>query len=351
MVNPWRPLALAALVNLIPGAGVAAAQTVIVRNAQPGSTIELVVNAETVGSATVDASGVATLTAKMFTTPDKRQTDANLYLDVCPDKRRILLVERGEAAQLQDVGCNRTESVGLFLIRPVSTLVVDVTTPIPTVMLRQGPVDLNPQAPTTPVATGLVLFGGAGLGRFRDAITLACGNVEDCAADTWGITFTAGGEYWISRFIAAEVSYIRRSELDVDGRGSTFDFNSSLDTHVTSVAGKVGVPLGPTRVYGKAGGNYLRATTGTTQITEDTTVTIDGVEQTIQGGTLTSEIKFSGWGWTLGGGFEVWIKRAFAIYTEAGLVGLKGSPRADVEGALDDRLTYVVVGARIRIGG
>jgi hypothetical protein len=239
----------------------------------------------------------------------------------------------------------------LFLIRPISTLVVDLSSTIPTVMLRQGPVNLNPQRPSTPVPTGLVVFGGAGMGKFRDAIALACGNVQPCSGDDWGIAYTAGADYWISRFLAAEVSYVRRSELDVDGSGSTFSFNSSLDTHVTTVAGKVGIPMGPVRVYGKAGGNYLRATTGTTQTIDDTTVTIDGVEQTIEGGTLTSEIKFSGWGWAFGGGIEAWVKPSFAIYAEGGLAGLKGSPRENVEGAIDDRLTYAVAGVRVRIGG
>ena len=351
MVKWWRLLAVAAAVNQVAGAGIAEAQTVMVRNAPAGSTIELVVNAETVGSATADAGGSTTLTADIFSTRPKKETDANLYFDVCPDVRRVVLVERGEVAQAQEAACNRTESVGLFLIRPISTLVVDLASPIPTVMLRQGSVDLNPQRPSTPIATGLVVFGGAGMGKFRDAILLACGNVQECSGDTWGITFTAGADFWISRFIGAEVSYVRRSELDINGSGSTFEFNSSLDTHVTTVAGKVGIPMGPVRAYGKAGGNYLRATTGTTQTIDDTTVTIDGIEETVEGGTVTSEIKFSGWGWTFGGGVEAWLRPSFAIYTEGGLIGLKGSPREDVEGAVDDRLTYIMVGARVRIGG
>lgn len=351
MVKSWRLLAVAAAINSVTGADIATAQTVIVRNAPAGATVELAVNAETVGSATADPSGTATLTAKMFAGDAKRETDASLYFDICPDMRRVVLVERGEAPQPQDAACNRTESLGLFLIRPISTLVVDLSSPIPTVMLRQGPVDLNPQRPSTPVPTGFVVFGGAGMGKFRDAIALACGNVQQCSGDEWGIAYAAGADYWISRYLAAEVSYVRRSELDVDGSGSTFRFNSSLDTHVTTVAGKVGIPLGPVRVYGKAGGNYLRATTSTTQTIDDTIVTIGDVEQTIEGGTLTSEIKFSGWGWAFGGGLEVWIEPYFAIYAEGGLAGLKGSPRENVEGAIDERLTFAIIGARVRIGG
>lgn len=351
MRNVWRPLVLAVVVNLL-GAGVALAQTVMVRNAPAGSTIEVVVNTETVGSTTVDASGNASIAAKVFTSPEKRETDANLYVDVCPDnRRRILIVERGQADPAQDVTCTRSQNLGLFLVRPVSTFVVNLESGVPTVMLRQGSVSFEQRTPAAELPTGFVVFGGAGMAKFRDAITLACGNVEDCSGDTWGITYQAGAEYWISRFFSAELGYIRRAELDVDGSGNAFRFNSSVDSHQTTIAGKVGIPIGPVRAFGKVGTNYLRATTGTSQTNDDTTVTIDGVEQTIEGGTITSEIKFSGWGWMFGGGLEAWVKPSFAIYGEGGLVGLKGSPRENVEGAIDDRLTYFVAGVRIRIGG
>ena len=41
MTNPWRPLALAAVVSLTVGVGAAAAQTAIATNAPAGSTVEL----------------------------------------------------------------------------------------------------------------------------------------------------------------------------------------------------------------------------------------------------------------------------------------------------------------------
>lgn len=352
MRNAWRPLALAAAISLLWGAGVATAQTVIVRNAPAGSTIELVVNADTVASTTADPGGTATLTASMFKDAGRRETDANLYVDVCPEnRRRVIIVERGQPDPSQDVSCTRTQSLGLFLVRPISTFVVNVESGIPTVMLRQGSVSLEPRAPRAPVPTGFVVFGGAGLARFRDAVSLACGNVEDCSGDEWGITFAAGAEYWISRFLSAELNYVRRTDLEISGSGQAFRFEGTLDSHLTTITGKIGIPAGPARFYGKVGGNYLRATTGTTQTVDDTTVTIDGVEQTIEGGTIASAIDFSGWGWTFGGGVEGWVKPFLAIYAEGGLVGLKGDPRETAEGAIDDRLTYFVGGLRIRIGG
>ena len=349
MVNPWRLLLFAAVVNVLPA--VAAAQTVMVRNAPPKSTIELVVNTETVGSATADENGHASITATMFATSGKRETDANLYVDVCPDRRRVVLVERGEVAQNQDVACSRTESLGLFLVRPISTLVVNLSTAIPTVMLRQGPVSFEPRPGRTPVPTGFIVFGGAGMAKFRDQILLACGNVSSCSGDEWGIAYTAGAEYWISRFLSAELAYGQRADLEIAGSGDTFRFDSVVESQLTTITGKFGVPMGPVRLYAKGGANYLRASTGTTQTVDDTTVIIDGVEQTVEGGTVRSQIDFSGWGWTFGGGLEAWIRPSFGIYAEFGISGLKGSPRSDVEGTLDDRVTHAVGGIRIRIGG
>jgi hypothetical protein len=65
MMAPWRPLVLTAALN-ITVVGVAAAQTVIVTNAPPGSPVELTLNAATVGSGTADPKGVATLTVKQI---------------------------------------------------------------------------------------------------------------------------------------------------------------------------------------------------------------------------------------------------------------------------------------------
>jgi len=350
MKNAYRPLVLAAAVTLVAAAA-AQAQTVIVRSAPPGTTIEVVVNAETLGTATTDEAGNVAIPAGMFAAGGKRETDANLYVDVCPDKRRIIIVERGEPDPAQDVACIRTESLGLFLVRPVSTFVVNASTATPTVMLRQGPVSVVPEPSRESLPTGFVVFGGAGMGKFRDANQLACGNVEDCSGDEWDLTYTTGAEFWLSRFISAELGYVRRRELEIEGRGTGFDFASSLDSHLTTVAGKFGIPMGPVRAYAKGGTNYLRAATVHRQTMEDITVEIDGEEQVIEGGTVTSRLDFSGWGWLVGGGLEIWAKPSFAIYTEGGLAGMKGHPREDAEGSIDDRLTYFVAGLRIRIGG
>ena len=63
--------------------------------------------------------------------------------------------------------------------------------------------------------------------------------------------------------------------------------------------------MGPVRAYVKGGTNYLRAATVHRQTIEDRTVEIDGEEQVIEGGTVTSRLDFSGWGWLFGGGFHL----------------------------------------------
>jgi hypothetical protein len=63
---PGRLLAVAAVLQIVAGAGVANAQTVMVRSAPPGSTIELLVNSKVAGSATADPAGDATLKSNLW---------------------------------------------------------------------------------------------------------------------------------------------------------------------------------------------------------------------------------------------------------------------------------------------
>ena len=137
------------------------------------------------------------------------------------------------------------------------------------------------------------------------------------------------------------------------GSGQGFRFDGSFKADIFTAAGKVGVPLGPVRLYGKVGGAYQRSTTNTTQIMEARTVTVDGVEETIPGGTAQYNLRTAGWGWIFGGGGEVWFSPAFAVYGEFGRLALKGSSREDenAEGLVDDRMYTVFFGIRLRVGG
>ena len=193
------------------------------------------------------------------------------------------------------------------------------------------------------------MFGGGGVGDYRDAKALACGTTPGCTDEERG-AFAVGVTYWFARFVAAEGSYIRTPQLVVRGSGDTYTFDSSIDAHVVTMAGKGGLPLGPVRIYGYLGTNYHRATVGTTETIEDTTVTVDGAEQTIEGGTQTFELKTAGWGWTFGGGVEAWINPWIGIYGEANRSLLKGDALDDADGRLDEGVTTYLFGARVRIG-
>jgi len=360
MMEPWRPLALLAAFTVAVSVGVGTAQTVIVKNAPPGSPIELVLNAATIGSAVAAPAGEATLAVDLSKHVGRSETDANVYVDVCGNLRRVLLVERGLQPPPQGENCSRREIPGLFLVRGVTTMVVDVAGAIPMMWLRQGPVppewlvqgqDRPSEAkPWGPLPAGLVLFGGGGFAKFSDAVALACGTVSPCTGNDSRVTYAVGAAYWFTRFLAAEATYVKPANVTANGSGDTFRFDSSLDARVLTVTGMVGVPLGPVRLYGQAGANYHRATSSTTETIDDVTVTLDDVTETIPGGTQTFEMKTAGWGWLFGGGLEAWVVPSLAIYAEAGRAALKGAARDGGEGAIDDRVTFMLIGARVHIG-
>ena len=354
MTNCCRPLALAVALLVIAGVGSVSAQSVIVRNAPPGSTVEAVLNTTPVGTAKADAKGDAAIPLNLSAALKKDEIDASIFLEVCDTTRRVIVVERGQAAASPAVGCDRREIAGIFLVRRVTTLVVDSGGVNPRVLLVQGSYDLSDPEVARPrrlAPGGLILFGGGGLSRFGDARDRGCGLVSECEGGGWEAGYTAGADYWFLPYVAAEVAYVEPGDMMVDGRGDTFRFNSFQTTDLFTVAGKVGGPIGTVRLYGRAGANFHRGTFGTTQTNDDTTVTVDGVTSTIPGGTVSYELRTQGWGWLFGGGAEIWIRPAFAIYGEVGFTSLKGDARDDADGGMDDQLTSIFVGAKVKIGG
>ena len=334
-IHSLRLLPLLAVLHLTAVA--AAAQTVMIRNAPAGATLEVVFNADTVATGTADQAGEATLKFDMTAGGGKSEIDANVFVDVCADNtRRIIIVERGQPVAPQPTGCERRDAAALFLVKRISTLIVNVGGTLPTVVLRQGTVRLGPprirRAPR-----GLVVFGGVGRSNTRDLGLMACGSVAECTDESAGPAYQAGAAVWFTRYLAAEVAFIKPSEGEASGSGTNFTFNTTYEADVVSIAAKVGVPLGPVRLYGQVGPNYHRAVFTTTQTTGDLTQTF--------------ALETAGWGWGFGGGGEVWIVPAFALYGEFGRAALKGSAQEGAEGSVDDRMTSFFFGARIRIAG
>ncbi len=258
MITSWRLLVAAALTALTMTtltAATAAAQTVMVRHAPPGETVETVLNATKVGSATVDASGTATVPLSLSST-GKTEIDANVFVDICDKLHRVIVVERNKLPDPQQPGCARRDISGLYWVRPVNTLVVDVAEGRPSLLLVKG--SYNPERPRTwnTAPRGFVVYGGGTIGSFRDAISVSCGNVTNCKGDSTLAGFTAGGTVWLLPYLGADVAYVKPQDVKTSGSGSTYHFNSDLESQLLTIAGKVGAPIGPVRLYGQAGMAY-----------------------------------------------------------------------------------------------
>jgi hypothetical protein len=352
MRNVWPALVLAALGHITVGAAGAWAQTVYVRQAPPGAQVELVLNGKPVGSAEADARGDAILPMNLSALIGRTEMDANILVDVCGELRRVLINDRGMRPPVPGPGCDRREIIGVFFIRRVSSVVVNVAGVNPSVLLVQGPYDLRDPGPPRawgPAPTGLVLFGAAGFGGVRDFETAACGTIPECSADGSQGAFNVGASFWLTRFLGAEVSYLRPSQFDARGSGDGFQFTSAFDVELATITGNVGVPIGPVRIYGKVGTNYQRSTFSTTQSRDAQTIVIDGVEQTIEATTQTLVLNTTGWGWYFGGGVDTWITRRVALYGEASRAALRGDAVNGGEGFVDEGLTSLFFGVRVWI--
>ena len=344
----WHLPALALAFTLCGSVAVARAQTVMVRNAPPGTPVELVVNAAPAGSATVDSAGEARLPTNLFSAPGRREMDARVSVDVCGEMRRILVVEPGQPALPEQPGCTRTEITGVYVVRRSSWLVVNLQGAVPTMMLLQREYGTVSRT-WSPAPAGVVVFGGWGVSKFSDAALIACGNVTPCTDGGYSGGYSAGAAFWFTRYTAAEASYVKPGDAIASGSGATYRFNGSLETQLLNLSGLVGVPAGPVRFYGKAGANHAWATTTATQTIDDRTVTVNGVDQVIAGGTQTNISEARGWAWTFGGGIEAWVTSRLGIYGEFGRTAVKGTEVGGGEGVLDDRMTSYTVGARLRV--
>jgi hypothetical protein len=335
-------LALAAALTLTIGVGAATAQTVVLRSVPPGSTIDIVVNSGSAESTKSEAGGDVVIPIKMFANASTTETDAQVLVDTCGTTRKVIILERGYTTPADEPGCTRRDMGGWFVVKPVSSLVIDLGGSSPTLLLRQGSYSLSPPRTWDPSPTGLVVFGGGSFNKFGNVRDVACGTLTSCSGGDAEFGFTAGVAYWLTPYLAAEASYIRSPEIDVEGSGDNFRFTSTLDPHVFAVVGKVGIPAGPIRPYGHIGGNYHRATFSTNQ-----TVT-NGTES----GTQSYSLETGGWSWIFGGGLEAWFSSSFGIYGEVGRASIKGpAVEENVEGEIDDHLTTILFGIRIKIGG
>lgn len=333
---------LAAVLMFTAGPGSALAQTVIVRKVPGGTTVALQVSGKDAGSTKADADGIATLPLDLQKLTGKAQIDAGVQVDVCGALTRVVIVERGALAPPPEAGCERRGVSGLFLVRGVTTLVIDTDRPSPSLLLIQGSYDPRATRSTRagPLApSGLVVFGGGGSASYRDAKDIACGDAASCDGDgPWGAV-SAGVTYWITPFVGAELSYLKPQVLNVEGRGTGFQFENNLEAHVLAISGKAGIPAGIVRIYGQGGWTYTQASFRTIQTADNVT------------GSQAFEVETTGWGWHFGGGLEAWMSRRFGLYGEFGFASVKGKAEEEEGGEIDDRVTSIIIGLRFAIGG
>lgn len=330
-----RPLALAGVVSAML-AGSAAAQTLVIRGLAPGGAAELVQGGATVAG-TADADGDATLQGSLSDPGDTRMA---IFVDTCEQVRRVVLVPRDGAAPPAPEGCARAVVPGVFVVRPVSTIVVNLAGANPTVLLRQGPFDFRrTQRRGVEPPAGLMVFGGGGFSRLHEAFEGACGDVSECVGENTGVAFGGGVAFWFTPYAGIEASYVKPKRTLFEGNLGTSLFRSTLEPHVLMFQAKLGVPVGRVRFYGQGGATWHRATISNIQDLQGEVELEDRFE-----------LRTNGWGWTFGGGADAWLAPAVALYVEGGRAALKGGGvETGGEGKLDERMTYVIAGLRISL--
>lgn len=361
MMAPWRPLALAAALSTLVAARTATAQTVIVTKAPPRASLELALNASTVGKGTADETGVGRFTLDPSWYGNKSEIAVRVLVDTCQAARRVTLLETAQTPASPASGCSRTELFGTFAVRRMSTLVVSTDTQSPAVWIRQGAAPeswYNPTAtaedaiggPVFPLPTRLVLFAGGGLTRYSDAAATACGTgTTTCSAPDSRAGLRAGIDYWFTPYLAVSASYLRPLAMEATGSGTNYDFTSALSVNIGTFTVKAALPLGRARLFVEAGADYQRSTWTTEQTVPAQTIALGETSITFPGGTQTLVLQTGGWGWTAGGGVEVWLTRIIGLYGEAGRAKLRGRPLGAGEGSLDDSVVYAMGGIRVRV--
>lgn len=355
---PGRVL-VASLLHVMVVPGVAASQSILVTRVSPGTTVELVVNRASVGTATAGAERMVRLVLPLAAQVGKPEIAARLFVDTCPKAIRIVVAERG-AQELPAGECTRREVVGVYLVREVTTLLVSLSDPVPTVRIRQGPAPpawlvseaqggtIIPRAVRAPA--GLLLGGGGHLAAFRNFGSTHCGDVSDCTAKGTRPAYAAVLSVWPWRFLGASAAYIRPSRFAADGSGGTYRFTARLDAHLLAITATVGAPVGRARLFGQGGAVYHRARATISQ-------TIDSVIQPadpatpIEAGTELFQTDTAGWGWIVGGGLELWLSPRVALLAGLDRAAVRGDAVDGSEAKLAEGVILVTVGLRLRLGG
>lgn len=350
----WR---LGAALAITAAAAPAAAQSVIVRNAPPGAAVEVVLNGEPPRTAAADSSGDAMVAAGFPSTAE--EVDVRFAIDVCAAAVRVYINSAG-AAPAAAAGCTRTALPDLFAMRRVTTFLVEIEAGAPTLHLTQGPpppswlgaaqaarAARRPFQP--PPSVALLANAGLGIAKFGKAISSACGDLAACRGDDVSGAASVGATVWVKRFLGGQVTLVRPGQATATGSGDNFRFSTTLDTRLVTVAALVGVRTSGARLYGLVGTNRHQATLLTTETFNDVTSGTGDAAVTTPGGTQTFEHRTEGWNWVFGGGVEAFPVRRVGFFVEMQRATLKATEPGSTDGGIDDRVTLVMAGLRLRL--
>lgn len=356
MFRSLRPLVTAVAGSLIVGVGAAAAQTVIVSSVPVGAPVEVTMAGTTVGTATANALGDARIDATLVG-PTEQELILDVHLDSCAATWRVVLNVHGLQPAPPSIECVRKDVAGPFVIRKITTLVVEPGDP-PTIKIKQGPPPeewlRHDEGTLIPVKArgGFSIFAGGGASRLTKAVDQLCGDAAPCNTTSTRRALSLGGVYWFTPYLGAEVAYNKPAGVTANGTGTNVQFKSGVTSNFLAVTANGGFRVRRLRLYGQFGMDYHQAVTSTTQTIGDTTATLaDGTVETFTGGTQTFAFRTGGWGVMYGAGMEVWFARMSAAYAQFGLASIKGKDLDGGQATIDDHEVFLVVGVRLHLFG
>jgi hypothetical protein len=337
----------------------ASAQTVIIRHVGGQTKVDAGVGDSAPVAATTDAYGNERVVLNAV--KGDTQLSAQIVIDACGNARHVRIIGSQMTAPPAAAGCVRQTLGSVFVVGATTSLVVDLRSETPTVLIAQGPAPpewLEDQSQGAPgVAgtfqpSGIMLFGTGGLTTFGSFGSADCGqNTTTCSYHSNRPSATAGAAWWFTPHVAVVVSYMRNGAARASGTGDTYTFNSRLETNVLTVGGQIMGSVRHVTFFGLLGGAHHRARWLTSQTTNDTTVTVNGVDQILPGGTETWDVRTTGWNWSLSAGADFWLGSRVAIQTAFQFAVLKGSDLGGSEATISERTPSVQVGLLFRLGG
>jgi len=356
MTGPWRSLLLAAAFVL--AADMAVAQTILVRNAPQGATVELQFNGVAMGSASTKPGSGTKFVLPPSAQAAKPERDVRIWIDMCDTLRRVMVFEVGQWPAPKEQVCERREVPGVFWGQRITTFVVDLGGTSPSVWLRQGAVPVQwlgqgptagPSGPRMQPPAGVSIGLGGGSTSFSNTGTTQCGNVSPCTGNSGRLTYMGSVTLWVVPFLGIDVSYIKPAVMKLHGEPAGAVFDTHYDAQIYRVAVKAGLPTGRFRFYGIVGANYVKTALTTTETVAARTVTVDGITQTIAGGTQDFALKTAGWGFLIGAGVEVWASRRFAFFAEYNSASLRGKSTNGEIGRTSENGAAILGGIRFKL--